>query len=550
MTERGGRIRNGLHGVDRVSRRAFLGTTAGGAAAALAGCTGKSDSGGDRTTTESTDATSETTETTQSGSDAASSATIALSMDPTMEVWNVYGGVMPYYTNVLEPLVWVADDMTLQPWLAESWEATGKKTWEFTLREDVQFHNGDPLTAETVAWSFEQVVNEWSYGTDWLHLEPDAISVLDDRTVEFETTDQFPTFPGTIAHNMVAVQHPDRSREDHEVIGTGPYRVTDREQGQHVKVAAFDEYWNQAPDTPKLTFRVISDANTRGLALESGEVDVAFDPPTNQLGSMQSNESIDVTTKLAPRAGFAGLNVYRSPTDDVKLRRALNYAVSQELIVEEVLNGVGKPARGPIAESIYWSAHDDLPEYGPDVEKARRLVEESSYDGETLTLIAMNDRPVGSKLIAQVLQQAASDIGVSVDIRMLEHEAYDEAHRGGEAHVAITELGTNSGAADYVIHDIFHSKGSLNKRQWQADGTGVYNLGDEVDGLIEQGMTTGDQATKEEAYGTALQTVMDQGVVIPLYYGEYVVGAQSGVEGMDLRAIAQMSRWTGLDVQQ
>jgi peptide/nickel transport system substrate-binding protein len=531
------------------SRRDWLRILGAGTTVGLAGCAGSDESDGEDpyqetdTTTDSDETTDETEDTTQAAESAV--ATVALSTDPTAGPWGVYGGVMPYYTNILEPLVWVTDDMGLKPWLATKWEATSETTWEFTLREGVTFHNGEPLTADAVVFSFEEILNEWSWAPGWLHVESGGVKKVDEMTVEFTTTSPFPSFPGTIAHNMVAIQHPDRDREAQEVIGTGPFRVTDRQEQQFVETEAFDDYWNGNSGLPGLTFRVISDPNTRALSLTNHEVDIAYEPPKNKLESLQDAEETDAVTQLSPSAGAARLNIHRSPTDDASLRKALNYAVPQKLIVEEVLNGVGKPAKGPIAESIYWSAHEQLPDYGPNVEKATSLVDESKYDGETLDLLVSKDL-VDGKLLAQVLQQRYDEIGVSVDIQVMEASAFDDAVRNGEAHIELNESGTNSGAADYLIYETFHSEGDMNERLNEKEGTGLYNLGDEVDSLIEQGFQTSDRDEKESVYEEALQIVMDEAVVVPLYYSEYIVGLYEDVGDLDLRPIPEMVRWPNL----
>ena len=87
-----------------------------------------------------------------------SKARVALPTDPTAGPWAVYGGVTPYFTNVLEPLIWVTNEMGLKPWLATDWKSTGEKTWEFSLREGVKFHNGDDFTADAVVFSFKGAV--------------------------------------------------------------------------------------------------------------------------------------------------------------------------------------------------------------------------------------------------------------------------------------------------------------------------------------------------------------------------------------------------------
>ncbi|MWG33758.1 ABC transporter substrate-binding protein [Halomarina oriensis] len=541
---------------DSITRRTLLGAVGAGGFVSIAGCAGDSGDGGGNDDPYSSETKtgdgSSTDNNSSSGNNSTAtggSANVALSMDPTEGVWQVYGGVSPYYTNILEPLIWVSEEMKLEPWLATDWEATSDTTWEFTLRDSVKFHNGEDLVAEHVVWSFEQVLNEWSYAPGWLHVESGSVTAIDETTVEFETSDPFPTFPGTIAHNMIAIQHPDRSRENTEPIGTGPYQVEQRTQGQHVRTSGFDDYWNGTPSLDELTFSVITDPNTRALSLQNGDVDVAFDPPKSRVEKLDSNGGTNVTTQLSPGAVYVGCNIYKAPMDDPKLRQALNYATSQSDLVETILSNIGVPAKGPVAESIFWSAHEKLPAYEQDTEKAKQLVEESSYDGEALQFHLSNQQ-VDGELLAQALQQWYDEIGVNVDIQVTEEASFEDTVRSGEPHLILESSGTNSGAADYLIYETFHSEGDVNERLYNEEGTGIYNLGEEVDQLIQAGFQTGDQAEKEQKYEQALQRIMEEAVVVPINYSEYIVAASDGVSSMDLRPIPEMTRWTGLQTGQ
>lgn len=533
------------------TRRTLLGTVGTAGLVSLAGCAGGSGDGGtDDPYNGGTDTGGNgTADGTGTNGASGSAATVALSTDLTQGVWQVYGGVMPYYTNILEPLIWVTNDMELEPWLATEWEATSETTWEFTLREGVMFHNGEELVADHVVWSFEEVLAEWSYAPGWIHIEPGNVTALDEYTVEFETMDPFPTFPGTIAHNMIAIQHPDRSRENYEPIGTGPYQVEERKESQYVRTTSFADYWNGEAELEELTFNVIADPNTRALSLQNQEIDIAFEPPKSRVESLRGNDNTDVTTQLSPGAVYVGCNIYKAPMDDTKLRQALNYATAQSDLVETILSGIGEPAKGPVAESIFWSAHEKLPAYEQDMEEASRLVEESNYDGEAIQFYLSNEQ-VDGELLAQALQQWYDEIGVTVEIQVVEEASFEDTVRAGKPHLILESSGTNSGAADYLIYETFHSEGDVNERLYTDEGTGIYNLGEEVDQLIEAGFQTGDQAEKEQKYEQALQRIMEEAVVVPINYSEYIVAASTGISNMDLRPIPEMVRWTGLQNSQ
>lgn len=351
-----------------ISRRQVISGIGTGAVAGLAGCAG-------------------------SGDDEADEYTVVPYLDPTGDRgWENWSGMTPYWTRVVEPLVWGTEDMQPKPWLATDWERTDDTTWVFELREDVTFHNGEEMTADDVVHSFEEDIlteyGDFVYG--WLHLEPGSVEKIDEYTVEFNNREPFAGSPGTIAHNMIDIHPPEADPWDGNVIGTGPFTLEAVEDGQHVQVERFDDYWGGEVEPEQLTFRAAEDVTTRTNLLESGEADIVLDPAKSRVSSLRDDDSIRVEQEQSSGSNFVSINIHQEPTDDADLRRALNYAISQEEMVDSVLEGIGIPARGPVSTVIDWAVDEELPEYERDYDQARELVEQSSYNGETLSLLVAN----------------------------------------------------------------------------------------------------------------------------------------------------------------
>lgn len=481
-------------------------------------------------------------------SDGETTFTVGLSSDPTStNSYDTWGGMAPYWTRVVEPLVWGTPDMQPKPWLATDWTDIDETTWEFELREGVRFHNGEELTADDVVHSFEEdiLTERGDFVHGWLHLEPGSVTKIDDYTVEFETREPFPGFPGTIAHNMIDIQPPEADRRAGEIVGTGPFTLEEIEHGRYVRVERFDDYWGGAPEPSELTFRAAEDATTRTDLLVGDEVDVIYDPARSRLSSLRERDDVWVRTQQDTSATSVWINLYREPTDDRALRRALNYAISQDEIVETVLEGVGNPARGPISTAIDWADDDELPSYPRDRDTARDLVAESAYDGEELVCLVDNDMD-GGRDLAQILQAEFDEIGVSIETELLERASLQDRTDSGEFHLEIGGTGSNSPAADYLMWENFHTQGIDNVDQYEADGTGLFNLGGEVDELIETGYQTRDREEKHDAYAEALKKIVDAAVVVPLFYEEYAVAADTALDGIDLHPIGALVEWHDL----
>ena len=526
------------------SRRRFLELAgASGLAAGLAGCAGgyqeEPDDGGDA------DGTDDDT-----GPELQDSVTIALGYEPpvTGEFWRNLYGIMPYFTNVLEPLTIPNHDLRPDPWLASDWERTGDLTWEFDLREGVTFHNGATLDAEAVVFSIQEFFDGFGNARPFLQVEnAEQVRAVDDMTVEFTTVDPFADYPAHIAHNMVAVQHPDADEPENKPIGTGPFSLAEMENGQHATVEAFNDYWGEeAPAVEEITFRVIPDASTRALSLESHEIDVAYNPPRAQVRSLEEASQTAVHVRMRPSVGFCGINRYRSPTDDVRLRRALNHAVDQREIVETLLEGIGRPAHGPFSPLVHWALTDELPGYEQDFDEGRRLVEESSYAGEELSLVLSSGETEG-RGISETLLNWFGEIGVDLDVQTMEWTAYWDRWESGEAHMNLATPGTLSASADYIMYGFFHSEGQWNHVMYNDEGTGLMNPGEKVDELIEEGRASMDEDTTVENYGEVQRIVMEEAGVVPLYYVEYLVGAYEDVGEFSPHPVMQMQRWASME---
>ncbi|MCL9817734.1 ABC transporter substrate-binding protein [Natronocalculus amylovorans] len=463
---------------------------------------------------------------------------ISLASEPTDGDWGEYGGVVPYYTPFHETLTASPPDLqSVEPRLATGWEVVDETTWHFTIRDDVTLHDGSELTASLAGDALSAILEARPIG--FTRLTPDSFTAVDEYVLEIETTQPEPATPGNLAHPLLSIQHPDAD----DPVGTGPYAAESVTSGEPVEAVGFDDYWRAVPET-QLIFEGVSDPQTRSLRLESGETDVALDLPRGSYGELARNDDLKIRTETEPRTGMVMVNRYREVTSDPDLRKALQYAVDQRELVEEVLDGIGEPARSPFSNVIPWSAHDELPEY-TDMDQARALLETSEYDGEELRFI-IDGNQSEQQLIAQEMQRRYNEIGIEIAIEQVESAAFFGEYTGGEADLAFVELGSINGAADYLVYVMYHSEGGDNVGQYESEGTGVVNPGEEVDELIEQGDTAFDEDVKHEAYREVQQRVMDDGVTIPVYYKDYVIGTDADVDGPDLHAIPHMTDWTTL----
>lgn len=521
---------------DRTSRRRLLRILGAGTAVGLAGCSANDGAGTDTETGTGTG--------TGTGSELQQSATIGIPQNVTIEGWEVFG-VSPYWHRMLEPLTWCSPKFKAQPWLAKDWKATDEKTWEFYLRDDVTFHNGDPLNADAVIFSLKRILTDvpWAdYMKSFTQLKPEGLKKIDDLTVEMNNTEPFPNLPERLTHLFYAIQHPDSSKNKKwgGVIGTGPYKEKELKPKDKLTVSAYGDYWQGPPQMEELTFRSITDQNTRALALTGDKLDAGLKLSPSQFETLNSAKQTKAVAQPTPWTGLLHFNNTKSPTDDIKLRRALNYAVSQKEIIEGALSGIGDAARGPVPTMVWWSAHDSLPEYGPDKAKAKQLVKESDYNGETLKIVSSSQPEVAEnpKLAAQIFQQQAKNVGVNVEVKMMESAAFSDAENTGEGGHIFQSGSFSSHALTYDLLRQYTSKGYESRPYTFTD-----EVQNKIDSLFKNGRITQEPQKTKEALGKIQQIIVkEEAIMIPMYYKRWVIGTRSNVAEFNWHPLKRYQR--------
>lgn len=458
--------------------------------------------------------------------------------------WQATFGVSPYWSRILEPLTWPTHELKAAPWLATDWKRTGEKTWEFSLRKGVTFHNGEPLNTDSVIFSLKKILQN-PYHADLMiyfsQIDPNGFRKVDDLTVEITTFTPMPNLPKRLTHLFFAIQHPNSSQEQTwgNVIGTGPYKEEAIKPDEELRVSAYEDYWQGPPKLEGLTYRFIGNKTTRALALEGDKIDVGLNLSTSKFHTLQNSNQTHAVTQPQPQVVLLHINNTKPPTDDVKLRKALNYCVSQKQIIDGALSGLGDPAKGPVPPMIAWSAHESLPTYGPDKGKAKRLVAESNYNDETIKILSssQSERTQNPKLTAQIFQQQAKDIGIDVDIQMLERAAFDEAKNSGkEGHLFQTATIT----ANALAYDLLIQYGSIRvSTPFRFDR----QLREKLTSLYKKGRTARDPEVTKKALRKLQHIIVDEeAIMVPLYYKRYVVGTRGDVAEFDWHPLYRYQR--------
>lgn len=331
--------------------------------------------------------------------------------------------------------------------LAESWEWQDDTTLIFHLRPNVKWHNGDDFTADQVVKSMEHLLNpEVSIRAENLLTTVDYFEAVDPLTVKLvlKQADVGILRSLTAAPGQAFILHPDYNEDTaglspETTIGTGPFMFESYEPGVNVKIVKNPNYFIEGmPFLDGIDFSVIQDPEGRRTALLAGDVDVIESVDFNSLASLKEDPNITVPAGM----GFYGcrlvLETYTAPTSDVNVRKALNFAVDRQMIVDAVLAGEGIPAwGGMIPEGRFGYNADIANTYSYDPEKAKALLAESGWtdtdsdgwldkDGQPLLITFVTYGPDWWSQVAEVVQANLKEIGVQVELEIAEWAVYKE----------------------------------------------------------------------------------------------------------------------------
>ncbi len=362
----------------------------------------------------------------------------------------------------------------LEPGLAESWTVSPDgMTLNFKLRE-AKFSDGTPVTAADVKFSIERAASEES-GWARFYKPITTIEIISDREVTMKLSEPFTPAFNNLALFAAAILPKAQVEAKGAAffdapVGSGPFMLKAWTRGSAVELTKNPNYWQAGkPAVDEASLLVVTEPSARALKLEAGEVDIALDPPVNQLAELDAKEGISVGQVIPYRSDFVQLNTTRKPFDDVRVRQALNYAVDEEALVQGVLYGAGQVAASAMPIMTY--ADPALTPYPYDPEKAKALLSEAGYaDGFSAQLI-VDSGAATSRNAAIAIQAMLGQVGVTLDVQTLEGGTQWETTKAGTYDMSVSYATSDTVDPDQLIGFLAVNPERANAyhTQWQDD---------------------------------------------------------------------------------
>lgn len=396
---------------------------------------------------------------------------------------------------IYEPLVRFDADLNVIPAIATSWEfAPDAKTLTFKLDPNAKFTNGAQVTPADVKASFERILDEETAAAARSNfLSIDTINTPDAETVVFNLkTADVPLLVAMAAINaaIVPASEIEAGTIGTEAIGSGPFKLDSWEPNSREVLSANADWAGGDVKVDGITISVLPDETAILASLRAGQTDFALlnDPLVATMVPNEANLQLNRVAGLA--YNVLQLNPSRPPMDNLKVRQAMSCAINRQEIVDAALAGEGK-VTGPLTMPAFAQDPSTLFCYEQDLEKAKQLMAESGVDGFTAKVIGATGEPPVAASEAQVLQAQLAEIGINLEIEMIELNVYVDTWLAGNFDMAVAQ---NGGRPDpFPMYNRYFTKdGNLLKVSNFVDDT--------LDSLMREGQAETDPAKRVEIF--------------------------------------------------
>lgn len=452
------------------------------------------------------------------------------SLDPAAYSHRMTEGVIK---SMYDGLTGWGSDMSIQPEIALEWRFVDDLTAEYKLRDDVTFHNGEPLTAEDVKFSFDRIINNDLCGASsprkGLTGTISSVTVEDDYTVRFHLSKPWPILFKMLSHQQIIPKDyfegldsdPGKRCEKFEAapVGAGSFKFVEYVPGTRLVLERYDGYYGEFPgNADKVVILVMPDEASRVAALRAGEVDFVPEVSLDIALGLEGNPDVVVTTSTGSRGRMVEMNVTKPPFDNLKARQAMNYAVDIQEIIDTLYGGKGVVFAGPLFD-YEQNVDPKLVPYGYDPDKAKKLLAEAGYpDGFSLVVDAVPPHEDWATAVAGYLREA----GIDATLRMWEYKVIKPELLARNRSMFVRDWGSSA----------LDPEGYLN-RKLESDSNGNFSgySNEYFDQLLARGRSELDPEKRKEIYWEAQNIIYSEAPWIFGYSIDAAALHRPGLEG-------------------
>jgi len=419
--------------------------------------------------------------------------------------------------------------MRLQPELARSWRRIDKQTYQFDLRPNVKFHDGRPLTAADVKYTFESILDPANRSPKRALLKPLAtIELAGPHRLRFHLRAPHAPFVEQFTLGIVPQGSPPDSRPP---PGSGPFMLKSIESGEKITLKANPRYWEHPPALGGVVFKIVPDAMVRALEFKQGAVDfMQNDLEPDMLPWLKSIADAQVSAHQGTTFQYLGINLTHPILRQLKVRQALAHAIDRESIIHHLLRDAAVAANGLISP-LNEAYDDNVRVWSYDPAKAKQLLDQAGFpdpDGDgPMPRFRLSYKTTNIDLrrrIAEALKEQLLQVGIELEIRSYEWGTFFSDVKKGNFHLySLAWVGVGDPDIQYQI---FHSASVPPN----GDNRGHY-ANPEVDRLLDQGRITLEASARKRIYGAAQRLIAEDLPYVPLWWQKNVIVKRTNIRG-------------------
>jgi peptide/nickel transport system substrate-binding protein len=414
--------------------------------------------------------------------------------------------------------------------------------WTYRLREGVRFHDGMPLTAHDVAFTYELFLHP-DFRSPWRAQLRSLASVeaVDDQTVRFTLREPDANFeiytiigiqPRHLLERVPVADLGDyRAFNVDRPIGAGPFRFGRWTAGENLVLEAFEDYHGGRPYVDRVTFRFMPNASARVLALEAGEIHYTTVPPA-EVATVRSMPHAVLHDALTLNYSYLAWNLRNPLFTDRRVRQALTHAIDRQEIVDTILEGHAVVAHSPVSPVIAWAYADDVPRFDYDPERAKALLREAGWTPGSDGTLTKDGIPFAFELLSAegnadvqaVVQQALRQVGIDARLTQLEWGAVQQRIRPPNSDFDALYLG-------WQLQENADPSPQWHSRS-MTQGANLVGFSDaRVDELIDRSATLLDREERGAVLKEVWRILAEEQAFTFLYHPRQFVAVTSGVRG-------------------
>lgn len=464
--------------------------------------------------------------------------TVVVQSDPTTMDPTMNGNFAPHQVgrHVYETLLVFDENYNVQPWLVDQWEYEDDLTIKMHLREGIQLHNGDLLTAEDVMYCLERASGEHTVShPNVKDIDFEKSHMVDDQNFVIVTKTPVANQLEKLCHAYTGIYSKKDCIEKGEdffqrIAGTGPYEFDSYIPADSYKlVSSGEKYWKHEEMKDRIqyiNFRAITETTNRAIEAETGGADIVYDIGANDKQRIIDHPTLEYMYDYSFNAQFIFINCSKGPLADQKVREAIWYGLDRQLVYDLAFKNTGKLPKGVFVEGLPGEVDVSDMFVERDLDKAKALLAEAGYpDGFTIKFAAENNNQ--SRMdVAEACQSQLAEIGITIELDFMDFNAYVTACQGGQHDMCVYGFSA------------FTGEGGGTLMRFSPD-VATYNLScyddAELEKYIADGLSSVDITQRFENYAKAQKRIMELRCALPIYSKEINLAVADYVDMGDFR---------------